>query len=209
MEAETRRETEENLALIVRCQEGDPSSFETLFYVYRDDVFRFAYLVVRDSNQAQDVVQESFLKIYRSIERFQFRSSFRSWLYRIVVNEAVTLLRRKKLKEILGLGTEGELNEPVGREWQPEEAAIESEMRSTLKWAIAQLDPLHRSVVVLKYYHEFSDTEIAQVMGCPPGTVKSRLHRAKELIRHSVAVKLGQTDLIALSYARLSSTVLP
>lgn len=198
---------EEKPDLILRCQEGDRAAFETLFHLYRDDVFRFAYLVVRDTNQAQDVVQESFLKVYRSIAKFQFRSSFRSWLYRIVVNEAVTLMRKKRVKELPGLDLLHDRAEPSVQEWQPEDAVVEEEERRTLRWAIDQLDPVHRSVIVLKYYHEFSDPEIAQILGCPPGTVKSRLHRARDLIRHAIAVKQGRQDLIALSYARLSSAV--
>lgn len=195
-------------SLIERCQSGDRIAFEELFHLYRDDVFRFAYLVVRDSNLAQDVVQEAFLKVFRSIVKFQFRSSFKSWLYRVAVNEAITLLRRRKVKEELDPAPDAtRLNTAAqnAREWQPEEAVLESEERRLLRWAIGQLDPVHRSVVVLKYFHEFSDTEIAAVIGCPPGTVKSRLHRARELLRNAMARQMGRPDLVALSYARLTS----
>lgn len=193
-------------ALIRRCQAGESAAFEELFYLYRDDVYRFAYLVVRDAALAQDVVQEAFLKVFRSVERFQFRSSFKSWLYRVVVNEAITLLRRRKIKEELdpapGRNLAAGSDQRAGR-WQPEEAALESEERRLLRWAIGQLDPIHRSVVVLKYFHDFSDTEIGAAVGCPSGTVKSRLHRARELLRHSISKRMGRPDLIALSYARL------
>jgi RNA polymerase sigma-70 factor, ECF subfamily len=197
--------------LILRCQAGNRQAFEELFNLYRDDVFRFSYLVVRDASLAQDVVQEAFLKVFRSIGKFQFRSSFKSWLYRVAVNEAITLLRRRKIKEDLdptpdfswSQGTPG-----AARDWQPEEAVLESEEKSMLRWAIGQLDPVHRSVVVLKYFHEFSDTEIAAVIGCPAGTVKSRLHRARELLRTAMARQMGRPDLVALSYARLSSNPL-
>jgi len=193
--------------LIERCQAGDRSAFEEIFSLYRDDVFRFAFLVVRDSSLAQDVVQEAFLKVFRSIAKFQFRSSFKSWLYRVAVNEAITILRRRKIKEELdpAPGTVRDQSTSGSREWQPEEAALDSEERRLLRFAIGQLDPVHRSVVVLKYFHEFSDTEIAAVIGCPPGTVKSRLHRARELLRHQMARQMGRPDLVALSYNRLSN----
>jgi len=194
--------------LIERCQAGDRLAFEEIFNLYRDDVFRFSYLVVRDSCLAQDVVQEAFLKVFRSIAKFQFRSSFKSWLYRIAVNEAITLLRRRKVKEDLDPAPDATFNQgaaQVSSEWQPEEAVLESEERRLLRCAIGQLDPVHRSVVVLKYFHEFSDTEIAAVIGCPPGTVKSRLHRARELLRNDMARQMGRPDLVALSYARLSN----
>jgi RNA polymerase sigma factor (sigma-70 family) len=199
--------TDDESVLIGRCQGGDRQAFEALFHLYRDDVFRFSYLVVRDASLAQDVVQEAFLKVFRSIEKFQFRSSFKSWLYRVAVNEAITLLRRRKVKEDLDPTPDSQrAQSAVGaRDWQPEEAALESEERAALRSAIGQLDPVHRTVVVLKYFHEFSDTEIAAVIGCPAGTVKSRLHRARELLRHAMARQMGRPDLVALSYARLSS----
>lgn len=192
--------------LVMRCQAGDPQAFEALFTLYHEDVFRFAYLVVRDAGLAQDVVQEAFLKIFRSIGRFQFRSSFKSWLYRVAVNEAISLLRRRKIREDLDASAEEvEMQAPcASRDWQPEEAVLEDEERSLLRWAIGQLDPVHRTVVVLKYFHDFSDPEIAAIVGCPPGTVKSRLHRARELLRSAMARQMGRQDLVALSYARLS-----
>lgn len=193
--------------LVERCQTGDRPAFEELFLLYRDDVFRFAFLVVRDASLAQDVVQEAFLKVFRSIGKFQFRSSFKSWLYRVAVNEAITILRRRKIKEELdpAPGVTRDYTGTPTREWQPEEAALDSEERRLLRFAISQLDPVYRSVVVLKYFHEFSDTEIAAVIGCPAGTVKSRLHRARELLRHYLARQMGRPDLIALSYTRLSN----
>lgn len=199
---------EAETVLIERCQSGDRMAFEELFYLYRDDVFRFAYLVVRDASLAQDVVQEAFLKVFRSIHKFQFRSSFKSWLYRVAVNEAITILRRRRVKEDLEPTPDANRGRDAAqatRDWQPEEAVLESEERRLLRWAIGQLDPVHRSVVVLKYFDEFSDTEIAAVIGCPPGTVKSRLHRARELLRNAMARQMGRPDLVALSYARLSN----
>lgn len=195
----------DEVALIVRCQSGDPRAFEELFHLYRDDVYQFAYMVVRDASLAQDVVQEAFLKVFRSVGKFQFRSSFKSWLYRVAVNEAITILRRRKLKEDLQptLGAATALLDSNPRGWQPEEFALKSEERDLLHWAVGQLDPIHRSVVVLKYFHEFSDPEIAAVVGCPPGTVKSRLHRARELLRHTITKQMGRPDQVALSYARL------
>lgn len=200
------------LELVERCQHGDRFAFEELFMLYRDDVFRFAFLVVRDTSLAQDVVQEAFLKVFRSIAKFQFRSSFKSWLYRVAVNEAITILRRRKIKEELDPtpgATLGQGALPPSRDWQPEEAALDSEERRLLHFAIDQLDAVHRSVVVLKYFHEFSDTEIATVLGCPPGTVKSRLHRARELLRHQMARQMGRPDLVALSYTRLANNHSP
>jgi len=198
----------DEIAIIERCQSGDPPAFEELFHLYRDDVYRFSYLVVRDATLAQDVVQEAFLKVFKSVGKFQFRSSFKSWLYRVVVNEAITILRRRKLKEDLHPtpGAVTDASDSHSRRWQPEEFALESEERDLLHWAVGQLDPIHRSVVVLKYFHDFSDPEIAAVVGCPPGTVKSRLHRARELLRHAITKQMGRPDLVALSYARIAES---
>lgn len=188
--------------VILRCQAGDRQAFEELFNAYRDDVFRFAYLVVRDLSLAQDVTQESFLKVFRCIDKFQFRSSFKSWLYRVVVNEAITLMRRRRLKEDLDPEPEGSRSDdaPV-RDWQPEEAVLDLEMKWALRDAIHQLDPVHRSVVILKYYNDFSDSEIAHVLKCPAGTVKSRLHRARELLRQGMVKRLGYQDFTGFAVA--------
>lgn len=177
--------------LVRRCQAGNGDAFEQLFETYREDVFRFAYLVVRDPGLAQDVTQETFIKVFRSIANFAFRSSFKSWLYRVAVNEAISLLRRRRIKEEFEPSPDAAGGAGPSRAWQPEEAVLESEVRWALRSAIGQLDPLHRSVVVLKYYHEFSDAEIANILSCPPGTVKSRLHRARELLRRSIAQRVG------------------
>lgn len=196
--------------LIRRCQEGNPQAFEEVFNLYKDDVYRFAYLVIRDNALAQDVVQEAFLKVFRSVGNFQHRSSFKSWLYRVAVNESITILRRRKIKEELAPA-----HEVVSRAasaiqprsaWQPEEAALENEVRDALRQAIERLDPLHRSVIVLKYYHEFSDTEIANVLGCPQGTVKSRLHRGRELLREDVSRQLGRPTDLPLPIAGVLAT---
>lgn len=175
--------------LILRCQAGDRHAFERIYHRYRDDVFRFSYLVVRDQALAQDVVQEAFIKVYRSIAKFQFRSSFKSWLYRIAVNEAISVMRRRKIVEDLAPEpVTGPLDRaPIDGYSHPEQAALDAEERELLRSAIDQLDPLHRTVVILKYFHEFSDAEIAEAVGCPAGTVKSRLHRARELLRQSVS----------------------
>lgn len=189
--------------VILRCQQGDRQAFEEIFNEYRDDVFRFAYLVVRDLSLAQDVTQEAFLKVFRSVGKFQFRSSFKSWLYRVVVNEAITLMRRRRIKEDLDPTPEGTArsSEASARDWQPEEAVLDSEMKWVLRSAIHQLDPVHRSVVVLKYYEDLSDTEIARILKCPPGTVKSRLHRARELLRSSMTERFGRRDQGGYEYA--------
>lgn len=181
--------------LVRRCQAGDRGAFDDLFASYRDDVFRFAFLVVRDSGLAQDVTQEAFIKVYRSIGKFGFRSSFKSWLYRVTVNEGISLLRRRRRREELPVVADAALF-PTGVAGlgQPEEAAVEAEVRWALRAALLGLDPIHRSVVVLKYYSDYSDAEIAALLGCPVGTVKSRLHRARELLRRTMTRRAWVED---------------
>lgn len=178
-------------ALIRLCQAGDLHALEQLFTTHKDDVFRFACLVVRDHGLAQDVTQETFIKVFRSIRTFGFRASFKSWLYRVAVNESISLLRRRRLKEEHdGVFRTGPRQESQ-RDWQPEEAVLKDEMRHALRTALDRLDPLHRTVIILKYYQELSDSEIARVLRCPPGTIKSRLHRARELLKRGMAAHLG------------------
>lgn len=176
-------------ALVRRCQAGDHGAFADLFASYHEDVCRFAFQVVRDAGLAQDAAQEAFIKVYRAIGNFGFRSSFRSWLYRVAVNEGINLLRRGCRREEPTLPPRGPLPRAVPF-LPPEEAALAAEARWTLQGALARLDPHHRQALVLKYYRDLSDAEIARVLRCPVGTVKSRLHRARELLRRDLARRL-------------------
>ena len=159
---------------ILRCQQGDLTGLEVLFELHRLAVLRTAYGIVRRHHLAEDVTQQVFVELFSAIKRFDRRRPFAPWLYRIVVNISLKELRRRDHRS-LSLEEAADLPsfEPM-----PDHTAEEAEARRSIWAAIRALSPKHRAVVVLRYYHGFSEAEMAVALGCRRGTVKSRLHSA-------------------------------
>ncbi len=163
--------------LIRRCQAGDVKAFEPLFRAHVAMAVRTAYLVVRDWPIAEDAAQEAFVRAFGSIRSFRADQPFAPWLYRIVLNEARRIAARAgRRPEALQLPDELLASE----ESTPEEAALHRERRAALWTAIDSLKDDHRTVLVLKYFNQFSEIDIATVLGVPQSTVKSRLYKARE-----------------------------
>lgn len=169
--------------LVRRCQAGDPQAFEEMVCRYGDEVYRLACRVLRDPVLAQDVAQETFLAVYRRIGQYGFRARFRHWLRRVTVNLAITHLRRIRSARAV---EPGEVLMPAAGPWEPEEWLLAREAGRRMRRALETLDPVYRLPVWLKYYCNLSDAEIARVLRCPEGTVKSRLHRARQVLRRTL-----------------------
>ncbi len=170
-----RQVGESQLDLIQQWQRGDSSAFEALFHHSKDMVFRTALLMVGDPCQAEDMLQEAFVKVYKSKDKFEGdETSFRRWLCRITINVCIDSHRRKapplfSLEEMGGDGFE-----PA----EPGSTRARFEERDAIWQAMRSLDGKHRSVVVLRYFHELPYQEISQILDIPVGTVKSRLNTA-------------------------------
>lgn len=175
--------------LVALCHAGDDEAFAELYRRHRAAAVRFASRVVRDPHLAEDIAQQALLKAFRAIGQFQHRSTFQTWLYRLTINEAFSQLRRRCWSEV-----------PVPMGWHragataasPEEEAGRHELQSVVQRAVTGLHPQLRTVVAYKYYHGLTDVEIARLLGCPAGTVKSRLHRARHRLRVLLPVDLGR-----------------
>jgi len=169
--------------LIRRCQKGDKLALEALIRRYQTYVFRLCCLVMRNEQDAEDMAQETFLRACRALPRYQRRegSSFEAWLYRIAVNCCRSRMRRKWYQVL-------PWPDPAPRimaepEEQPERRLQQSEWRTEMLNAIDSLGEKHRVVVILRYYAGMSNEEIAETMGLPSGTIRSRLHTARERLR--------------------------
>ena len=160
--------------LIRRCQAGDKEAFGTLIEQYRNVLFGTAYLMMRDKGLAEDAVQEALVQIWRHLPSFRLKSSIKTWLVRIVINEVRQQTRKKKLKMI----PLESVNQEIGMIDEAETELIRNEEKQSLREALNQLQPEHREAVVLRYYSELTVPEIAAVMGQREGTIKSRLNRA-------------------------------
>jgi RNA polymerase sigma factor (sigma-70 family) len=166
---------------LAAAQEGDAEAFGRVVERYQQVVYRAAYLVVRDEAAAEEVAQDGLVRAYRNLHRFRVGEPFRPWLLRIVGNLARNELRaRGRRRGLLGRLLGGEEPAP-----QPGPAlAVERGERSqALLAAIGELSRHDQEVLHLRYYLDLSEREIAEVIGQRPGTVKSRLSRAKERLR--------------------------
>ena len=164
------------------------SAFRELYDRYRDKVYATAFQITGDGNEALDVAQEVFLRVFGKIDRFRFESSFSSWLYRLTVNLATDFRRKRKVRRMAPLevrDSDGEVREcPVadGNDG-PERRAVAHELSDGVMAALQSLSPKLRAVVVLRYLQGLSYEEVGEVIGTPVGTVKSRLNRAHEKLK--------------------------
>jgi RNA polymerase sigma-70 factor (ECF subfamily) len=160
---------------ILRCQDGDLAGLEVLFELHRLAVLRTAYGIVGAHHLAEDVTQQVFVELFTAIRRFDLKRPFAPWLYRIVVNISLKELRRRHHRSLPLDEAAADLPslDPL-----PDLVAEESEIRRSIWTAIQALSPKQRAAVVLRYYHGFSEAEMAVALGCRRGTVKSRLHSA-------------------------------
>jgi RNA polymerase sigma-70 factor (ECF subfamily) len=175
---------------IARSADGDPASFGALVERYQEVAFRAAYLIVRDAGAAEDVAQEAFIRAYRQLRTFRQGEPFRPWLLRIVTNLALNEVRaRSRRTGLLARAASFTSRDPT----PPPHAQVEAgDDASTLLRAIGELPEDDRVVLHLRYFLELPEREIAAAIGKPPGTVKSRLHRAGKRLRAVVETRYPQ-----------------
>ena len=170
---------------------GDESAFAELMRRHRDWVCGLMHAIVGDREQAEDLAQEAFCRVYRSRKDYAARGNFVAWLKRIAVNVARDFLRGNRRTALVPLGDLGEM--PAGETGFDPFAALASRvLRQEVRAAIAALPPDQRQALVLHYFGGASIEEVAERMGCPIGTIKSRLHHARRRIREMLAAEHEQ-----------------
>jgi len=170
--------------LIEGCQRGDSEAFRALFEKYKDAVYSIALRYAGEPAAAQDIAQDTFLKLFSTIGSYRGESAFEPWLYRMVVNSCLDQKRRKRrwaplLDEVLSLLRTPDLSAL--------DQVLRSEMSAQVRGVIDGLAPEQRIVVVLRYTQGLSYEEIAEILGCAPGTVASRLNRAHKILERRLA----------------------
>lgn len=184
--------TNEEQALVERAKAGDPQAFSRLVDKYERKIFRLAKHITQNDEDAEDVLQESFLKAYSNLDNFQMQSKFYTWLVRIAVNEALMKLRKRKSDRTVSLDEPHETEEDtVTREiavWDddPEKKFSRDELHDILQKAVDQLKPAFRTVFVLRDIEELSTEETAEALGISIPAVKSRLLRARLQLREKL-----------------------
>ncbi len=179
----------DELSLVQAAKKGDVSAFGELVKRYDRNVFRIALHITQNREDAEDVVQDAFLKAYENLEQFQGQSKFYTWLVRIAVNEALMKLRRRRPERMVSLDQEVQTEEDsMPREvadWSPnpEQLYNQSELRDILGKTIQGLPPSFRTVFVLRDVEGLSTEETAQALELSVPAVKSRLLRARLQLR--------------------------
>ncbi len=177
---------DEDKILIERCLKGDEKAFEALLVKYRGTVFSICLRMVRNRATAEDIAQEVFVKVFSALNRYDPAFPFAAWLNRITSNLCIDYLRREKERLV-------SLDQPAGADDNlviqlasgaagPDREAESKEMMAILEEALALLPEHYRIIVVLRHQEQLSYEEISDTLGIPLGTVKARIHRARNMI---------------------------
>lgn len=177
--------------LIRAAVAGDDAAFRELLERYKTRAFGVALGIVGDRDEAQDVVQDAFIKAYYNLKEFRFGSNFYTWFYRLLVNQAIDRWRKTSRSpavplEEKWLSDEGSPPDAVAFPRTPEELAGNRELMDALNRAIGDLPEYHRAAIVLREVDGLAYEEIAKVMKCSVGTVMSRLHYARAKLREAL-----------------------
>ena len=175
-------------SLIRQCQKGDMQAFRHLVERYEDRIYGLACSMLGDSEVAKDAAQEAFIRVYKALGKFEGRSSFYTYLYRIATNVCLTFAQREQRRpDRVSLEGMQEVNEmTLDRFWGTDKPQNDIErlgLREEIEKVLDHLSPDHRAVVVLKDIEDLSQEEIADVLDVSIGTVKSRLSRARARLR--------------------------
>ena len=177
---------ETRLAKLAR--NGDLRAFGELVDLYKDKIYHLAYRMLHNVQEAEDVVQETFLRVYTNLNRYDEMQKFSTWIYRIGTNLCIDRLRKRKPSYSL----DAEVNDGDGDDWYsmlasqdrtPEGELILSETQQQVRDAIDALPEKYKSVVILRYLHDMSLQEISEILDMPVSTIKTRVHRGREYLR--------------------------
>lgn len=189
--------------MLARCRAGDATAFGGLVRAYQDRILNVCWRLCGRYEEAEDLTQEAFVRAFQQIHRFEGKSQFYTWVYRIAVNLALSAQRRPSILRHSSFDTaaagpdgnrdgDGHHRPVASSERAPIDAAAANESRELVAAALEQLEPDHRAVVVLRDLDGLDYDEIAEILDVPRGTVKSRLHRGRAALRDLLVGKLGE-----------------
>lgn len=187
--------------LVVACQNGDQHTFEILMTKYQNQIFNLMLRMLGDYETSLDLTQDTFLQAYQGIKGFKLESTFFTWLFRIALNLATNQRRayaRRPRTVSLSQPLSNDNNEDhtanvPGNEPVPEAVLIQQETRSRVQQAIASLPPEFRETLILRDIQGLSYEQIQDILQCPIGTVRSRLHRGRDMLKDKL-IEMGETE---------------
>lgn len=179
---------------IANLLKGEVRGLETLVRIYQLRSIRAAYVILGDRQAAEDVVADAFIRVYERIAQYDPLKSFAPWFYRIVVNEAFKVARKANRSDSLDEDPTF-LDSLLDKAAGPEDEVLLTEMRYLMLSAIYTLPAKQRAALMMRYYLDMQEKEIATALGWPLGTVKWRLHAAKKKLRESLVPRFGRSAL--------------
>ncbi len=177
------------LEWVQAAMEGDQDAFAELVYTYQDAVYNLCYRLLSERTEAEDAAQEAFLRAYLNLQRYDPARSFKTWLLTIASNHCIDRLRRRRLT---WLSIDDEALPSLSLtsdEPEPEPASILKEQRAVLQHILGELNPDYRAAVVLRYWYDYSYSEIADILDTTESAIKSRLFRARQLLAEKLETK--------------------
>ncbi len=184
--------SEEPSRLISDCIAGDERAIEMLVRRYEADVFRLALSILGETSEANEVMQETFIAALKSLKNYQERTSIKAWLYTIALNISRSHLRKKQTLERLRTTLTSIFQVDLQKQVLPEDRIIQNETEAAIWKSLNKLDERYRMVVVLRYFHDLSITEISEILSVNEGTIHSRLHTAREKLRSTLSHLHGE-----------------
>jgi len=181
--------------LLEKAKAGDVAAFEELIEAYQKKVFNLALRMIGNADDAADLAQEAFIRIFKAISGFKEQSSFSTWVYRITTNVCLDEIRKRKNRRVISLDEElhmddGDIKRQVESDGpRPDEAAEREELRRIVNEAINSLPVEQRTAITLRDLNGMSYDQIAQILDCPAGTVKSRINRARQALKNVLSAR--------------------
>ncbi len=192
-------ENEQNI--VDRICQGNKEAFQELVERYKKKIYFLAYDILGDHHEAEDISQEVFIKVFRSLKNFRRHSKMSSWIYQITTNSCIDALRKRKSKPKISLGDFNHIsikNNVEGgstRIQNPELSADASIMQRRIQNALYEVTPRERAVFMMRHYNDLEIKEIAEVLNVSSGTVKSMLFRALNKLRKELSIHRGRSAM--------------
>ncbi|MBI2516022.1 MAG: sigma-70 family RNA polymerase sigma factor [Opitutae bacterium] len=190
---ERQQEADSDFTIVKRVQAGDVAAFDQLMLKYRERLYGVIYNLTSNREDAADLTQDAFIKAFQAINRFHGQSSFFTWLYKIGINTTLSHLRKSRLRSFFSLeklqedDTSSQILNQLTDKTGVDRDTYLRELQEKLNEAMHKLSIKHRTVITLFEIDGLSHAEIAEVMGCSEGTVRSRLHYAKQFLQGELA----------------------
>jgi len=181
--------------LVKLALKGDQAAFAELVELYQEKLYHMAYRMLNNRQEAEDVVQDTFLRVYNNLERYDDTMKFSTWIYRIATNLCIDRLRKRKPVYSLDAesteyeGLDGYSMIPSDNR-TPESELLLSETQRIIHQAIDTLPPKYKTVMILRYIHELSLQEVGDILDMPVTTIKTRVHRGREFLRKKLEYRL-------------------